>query len=280
MSERVSSSRTVIREAVGVFHDAARFQAAIDELLSSGFDRAELSLLAGEASVIEKLGHGYRRIAEFEDDIRVPRVAYISTESIGDAEGGVIGLLVYVGATVAAGAILASGGTLMGAMIAAAMMGGAGGAVGAGLARLIGNHHAAHLQRQIDAGGLMLWVHIRDAQHGSRAIDILARNGATDIHEHDLVHSQYLPARPEASDLERALLDPTSVFRTPEEVLARQDMTRDQKAAILLRWRYDAIELEVAETEGMRSGELDLLDRVLDALRHTRRTESRASAGT
>jgi hypothetical protein len=280
MSERISSSRTVIREAVGVFHDAARFQAAIDELLSSGFDRAELSLLAGEASVIEKLGHGYRRIAEFEDDIRVPRVAYISTESIGDAEGGVIGLLVYVGATVAAGAILASGGTLMGAMIAAAMMGGAGGAVGAGLARLIGNHHAAHLQRQIDAGGLMLWVHIRDAKHGSRAIDILARHGASDIHQHDLVHSQYLPARPEASDLERALLDPTSVFRTPEEVLARQDMTRDQKAAILLRWRYDAIELEVAETEGMRSGELDLLDRVLDALRHTRRTQSRASAGT
>jgi hypothetical protein len=47
---------TTIREAVGVFHDPASLQEAIDELLSSGFDRAELSLLAGEHAVEEKLG--------------------------------------------------------------------------------------------------------------------------------------------------------------------------------------------------------------------------------
>ncbi len=276
MSKTVGSPRRVIREVVGVFHDEARFLAAIDELLSNGFDRAELSLLAGEDSVIEKLGHGYRRVAELEDDARVPRAAYVSTESIGDAEGGVIGLLVYVGATAAAGAILASGGTLAGAVIAAAMAGGAGGAAGTALARLIGKHHADHLQHQMDAGGLLLWVHLRDAEHGARARDILARHGATDVHQHDLLPSEYLAVRPEAGDLERALLDPTSVFRTPEEVLARQDLTRDQKAAILQRWRYDAIELEVAETEGMRDGEPDLLDRVLDALRRARQAPSRA----
>ena len=33
---------TTIREAVGVFHDPACLQEAIDELLSSGFDRAEV----------------------------------------------------------------------------------------------------------------------------------------------------------------------------------------------------------------------------------------------
>jgi hypothetical protein len=37
-----------LREAVGVFPSAGYLQAAIDELLSSGFRRAELSLLAGE----------------------------------------------------------------------------------------------------------------------------------------------------------------------------------------------------------------------------------------
>jgi isochorismate hydrolase len=87
---------------------------------------------------------------------------------------------------------------------------------------------------------------------------------------------EYLAVRREASERERALLDPTSVFRMPEEVLARQDLTRDQKAAILQRWRYDAIELEVAETEGRRDGEPDLLDRVLDALRRARQAPSRA----
>ena len=50
---------TTIREAVGVFHDPASLQEAIDELLSSGFDRAEVSLLAGEHAVEEKLRHRY-----------------------------------------------------------------------------------------------------------------------------------------------------------------------------------------------------------------------------
>ena len=37
-----------IREAVGYFETADALQEAIDELMSSGFDRAELSLLAAE----------------------------------------------------------------------------------------------------------------------------------------------------------------------------------------------------------------------------------------
>ena len=37
-------------------------QSAIDELLSSGFHRAELSLLASEHAVVEKLGHQYTKV--------------------------------------------------------------------------------------------------------------------------------------------------------------------------------------------------------------------------
>ena len=45
-----------LREAVGVFTSANDLQEAIDELQSSGFHRAELSLLANEEAVNEKLG--------------------------------------------------------------------------------------------------------------------------------------------------------------------------------------------------------------------------------
>ena len=76
-----------IREAVGVFDSAESLEAAIDELQSSGFDRVELSLLAGEHAVEAKLGHAYRRVQELEDEARVPRTAFVSTESRGDAEG-------------------------------------------------------------------------------------------------------------------------------------------------------------------------------------------------
>ena len=103
-----------IREAVGIFHRNENLQGAIDELLGSGFHRAELSLLASESTVQEKLGHRYEKASVLADDPTVPRSAYVSTEAIGGAEGGLIGGLVYVGAVVAAGAVVASGGTLHG----------------------------------------------------------------------------------------------------------------------------------------------------------------------
>ncbi len=261
---------TAIREAVAVFHDTASLEGAVDDLLSSGFDRADLSLLAGERAVEEKLGHHYRKVAELEDDPRVPRIAFVSTESIGDAEGGLIGGLMYVGAVATAGALVASGGTLAGAFVAAALAGAAGGLVGSGLAKLVEDHHADYLQRQLDKGGMVLWVHTRNAAHEARAMEILRRHSAEDAHLHTLSAKDYLAAAAEAGDLERALLDPTSVFSAPEQVLARADLSRGQKATILRRWAFDARELEVAADEGMREGEPDLLARVLEALRRLR----------
>lgn len=72
-----------VREAVAVFDRPAHLQAAIDELLSSGFRRAELSLLAGEQAVLEKLGrHG--SIASLADNPDAPRTDYVSPEAIGN----------------------------------------------------------------------------------------------------------------------------------------------------------------------------------------------------
>ena len=70
-------------------------------------------------------------------------------------------------------------------------------------------------------------------------------------------------------DVKRAMLDPTSVFKEPEEVVASDELTRDQKIEILRRWEYDAHELEVAEEEaGMAVLRPEMLDLVVQAL-HT-----------
>ncbi len=70
------------------------------------------------------------------------------------------------------------------------------------------------------------------------------------------------------TDLRRARLDPTAVFRTPEAVVQHPGLTREEKIDILERWKYDACELEVAEEENMGGGPTDspVLDRVLQAL--------------
>ena len=85
------AGRQTVREAVGVFHDRDSFQNTVEDLMSAGFDRAELSLLAGEQAVEGKLGHAYRRVQELEDAPTVPRAAYIGNHSLAEGRTGVIG---------------------------------------------------------------------------------------------------------------------------------------------------------------------------------------------
>jgi len=73
------------------------------------------------------------------------------------------------------------------------------------------------------------------------------------------------------TEYERALHDPRAVFGEPKEVLARQDLTTDQKHAILESWRHDALRLSASEGENMAGGEEAMLQRVCDALRELER---------
>jgi len=187
MNELVMDEKSeTLREAVGVFTNASDFQAAIDELLSSGFHRAELSVLAGEDAVYEKLGSSYANAGAVTDDPDIVRATYVSPEAIGDAQGGMVGVLLYAGATIAAGAVAISGGTIIAAIVAATIAGGAGGIVGSVLAKWLGDHHAHYLQMQIDHGGLLLWVRTRDAKAEVRAIDILMKHSSRDVNVHTL----------------------------------------------------------------------------------------------
>ena len=171
----------------------------------------------------------------------------------------------YVGAVLAAGGIVASGGTLAGAVVAAALAAGAGAAAGSAFAKLLEYHHADYLAEQLGRGGILLWVRTRTAEREMRALEILGKHSAHDVHVHTIpAQSVELPAD---DDLARALLDPTAVFDEPEEVLRREDLRREQKILILRRWEYDARELEMASDEGMRGESPDILDRVLNALR-------------
>jgi hypothetical protein len=185
-----------IPEAVGIFHRNEDLQGAIDELLSSGFHRSELGLLASETTVREKLGDHFKSIRALADDPAVPRSAYVSPEAIGDGQGGLIGALIYVGAAAAAGAVVASGGTLAAIITAVVLAGGTGGLLGSVLAKWLGIHHASYLQDQIDRGGLLLWVRTRHVTDEQRAVEILKRHSGADVHVHALPMQAGNPSKP------------------------------------------------------------------------------------
>jgi hypothetical protein len=67
-------------------------------------------------------------------------------------------------------------------------------------------------------------------------------------------------------EMKQALLDPRSVFATPETLLLHGGLSTQQKIEILRRWEYDASEISVAVEEGMPDSNGDLLHRILHAL--------------
>jgi len=69
-------------------------------------------------------------------------------------------------------------------------------------------------------------------------------------------------------DIEKAKFNPAAKFKTPQEVVSCQELSREQKIEILQRWEQDATAMEVAEEEGMPGPQAKLLQPIRDAL-HT-----------
>lgn len=179
-------SNAMVREAVGVFHDEKSLQSAVDELLIAGFDRSKLSLLADQRAIEKKLGHLYEKVAEIVEDPMAPSRAFVGIDSRTVGKGAMISALAYVGAVGAAGLVVASQGTLLAALIWAGVAGGSGGLIGTVLSRYLDRRHALYIERQIDRGGILLWVRTEDLGSERRALDILKQHSAADVHVFEL----------------------------------------------------------------------------------------------
>lgn len=173
-----------VREAVAVFSTSDDLQAAVDELETRGFDRAALSRLAPVAVVERTLGHRLASVAQAEDDPAVPRTALIEPESVGNAEGVLMGLPVYVGAIAGAAIAAANTASLLWIVLGAAACGGLGGWVGWRLYRRFSRRRDRRTRAELERGGLLLWVRTGGADQETIAQDILSRYGARDVHMH------------------------------------------------------------------------------------------------
>lgn len=186
MTDISGDTPQTIREAVGVFESEENLAAAIYDLQTHGFARHDLSVLADASTVEKKLGNKYKRVEQMEDDPSVPRTVFVSKEATGIAEGALIGTPMYVAATAATGIVVASGGELLAAIVAAAGGGVAGALLGVILAKLLGDYRENYIQKQIERGGLLLWVRIQNKEQEQTALNILRKYSAHDAHIHTL----------------------------------------------------------------------------------------------
>ena len=68
-------------------------------------------------------------------------------------------------------------------------------------------------------------------------------------------------------NIEKLIKNPNVYFGSLTELCAADSLANDQKIDILCQWKYDALELEVAEEESMGGGPPSKLHEILEALR-------------
>lgn len=176
----------LIREAVGVFKSVSQMETAIEDLQEHGFDRASISLLGASRGDGADVSWEAAETRSLEDSADALRTAHVSSESIGAAKGAVIGGMLAISAIFAAGLSISADASLARTMGYTAVAGSAAALVGYVVARRIESRHDQSLREQLDRGGLPVWVRTRDSREERTAVDVLRRNGALDVHLHDL----------------------------------------------------------------------------------------------
>jgi hypothetical protein len=71
----------------------------------------------------------------------------------------------------------------------------------------------------------------------------------------------------EREKIAKAKQNPAAMFERPQDVLMANDLSKDEKRAILEQWKQDAMLLQTATDENMAGGEPSKIEEVAEALR-------------
>ncbi len=172
---------TAQKTVVGLFENFDEAQRVVQDLIDNGFRRDNVSVVASDTE--GRHSQRYRAVGEGERSEAAEGAGFGATG--GTAVGGVIGLLVGIGAltipgigpVLAAGPLLtAIGTTALGAGLGAAAGGLVGALVGAGIPEQEAGSYAEGVRR----GGALVIVQAADMMV-ERAYAIMQRHGAVDI---------------------------------------------------------------------------------------------------
>jgi hypothetical protein len=75
------------------------------------------------------------------------------------------------------------------------------------------------------------------------------------------------------SYIDKALADPSSVYKKPVDILADEDLTDEQKLGVLRQWECDARQILMADEENMVGDSPSMLHRVLECIEKLRKPD-------
>ncbi|HUB94504.1 MAG TPA: hypothetical protein VL993_01215 [Stellaceae bacterium] len=167
----------VIREAIAVFTDGEALEAAVSDLQSHGFDRAEISFISGPTVDKDVAADPAKVAADRPDE----RPASVSDTDIRQARNLGVSVATTIAAFAAAGFTVAVGAAPL--MIAAATVVAAGGtaAIGEAIGKVAPLTTPTFLDAELQSGGVVLVVRLAKQGAEERALPILRERSGREV---------------------------------------------------------------------------------------------------
>jgi hypothetical protein len=178
--------RTKVREVAGVFYSRQAIEAAVEDLLMNGFDRADIDRLASLDEVRRRL-KVYVSPVEAADLTPTPRQPMFKRDDITLALVCTVSVIGAAAGMAVAFGTLGSGGSDSSAAILGTLVGfGAAGIAALVMTRMLRREEFSGLESLQFDRGVVLWVRVRSGEQAAKAQDILRRNGGRAVRVHDI----------------------------------------------------------------------------------------------
>jgi hypothetical protein len=179
--------RAKVREVTGIFHSRDALDAAAYELVLTGFDRADIDVLASLDEVPKRLGPVYVASAELADVKQAPRRPFVGRDDVTAVNAVTAGTVGAVAGAATAYFALIGGGSGTAAGTAAVLVGLLAAAIAFLLTvRVFRREEREGLDALMAHRGLILWVRVRSAEQENIAQEILRAHGARAVRVHEI----------------------------------------------------------------------------------------------
>lgn len=171
-----------VREAIGVFDNQDKLDAAIQELEATHFPRRDISVLGSAEELQKRFGSDAVDPALLKDSPRAPRSVSVRPEEKTIGATALIGALGYFGGCIAAMIVNPAANIVLLGAIALGSLIGAG--IGGAIITMVRKNLKESIQRQIKKGGILVWVRTPEPRKEKTAQHILNKNGAKHVYMH------------------------------------------------------------------------------------------------
>ena len=172
---------------VAALDDRDDLERALDGLQQAFVDRSQLSILARQETMTEKLSGLFQadlsmpsdREADSRGEVNersaegLKRTPLTEKAEVGNAMGILTSIPAYIAAVLAAGAVALTGGTILGITAAAVAAGGGAGLLGGVAAKGMSDRVDASFDEELKRGGILLQVSPRNDDEATKAREVL-----------------------------------------------------------------------------------------------------------